>query len=198
MPIDNPQLREKLRAGDREAIQLVVHTYLEQVLRTARGAGLGLDRAEDVTQETFVTFIEKAPSFDGRSHVRTWLFGILYRKILEAHRADKRQDQMDDIDEVVERRFKTDGGWLRPPQPVDTELNNAELRQQIEDCLENVPIRQQLAFVLREVEDFSMNEIGEILQLTRSNLGVALHRGRNRLRECLEAKGLGGSSHAEV
>jgi DNA-directed RNA polymerase specialized sigma24 family protein len=55
-----------------------------------------------------------------------------------------------------------------------------------------------MAFMLREVESFSTPEICKILQVTRTNLGVLLHRVRNRLRECIEAKGLRSSYDAEL
>ncbi len=47
-----------------------------------------------------------------------------------------------------------------------------------------------MAFVLREVEELGTEEICKILDVTRTNLGVLLHRVRMRLRECLETKGL--------
>ncbi len=47
-----------------------------------------------------------------------------------------------------------------------------------------------MAFVLREIEGMDTQEICKILEVTRTNLGVLLHRVRNRLRECLEAKGI--------
>ncbi|PJA74060.1 hypothetical protein CO151_11880 [bacterium CG_4_9_14_3_um_filter_65_15] len=59
------------------ALDAVVHAYLPQVLRAARGAGLAAQRAQDVTQSVFLTFIQSLGRFEGRSHVRTWLFGIL-------------------------------------------------------------------------------------------------------------------------
>ena len=77
---EDPDLAAQVRAGDRTAIQTVVETYLAQILRAARGAGLDPQQAEDVTQATFMTFIEVAPRFEGRSSVRTWLFGILYNE----------------------------------------------------------------------------------------------------------------------
>ncbi len=46
------------------------------------------------------------------------------------------------------------------------------------------------AFVLREFEELGTEEICKILDLTRTNLGVLLHGVRNRLRECLETKGI--------
>ncbi len=75
--LDDPEFLALIRAGAPDAIQTVVQTYLGQILRAARGAGLDAQQAEDVTQETFATFIETAPRFESRSHVRTWLFGIL-------------------------------------------------------------------------------------------------------------------------
>ena len=195
MNIDDPGLAARIRAGDAEVIQAVVQAYLPQILRAARGAGLDPDRAEDVTQATFATFIEKASQFEGRSHVRTWLFGILYRKIAEARRGLQREQKADDIEDVLERRFKPDGTWAHPPQPM--KLYGDEVRQFIEECLEILPTAQRMAFVLREVQELTTEEICKILEVTRTNLGVLLYRGRNWLRECLENKGVRGS-HAEL
>ncbi len=97
---------------------------------------------------------------------------------------------MDDIDEVFERRFDATGKWSAPPLPVDADLHNKEVRREIFACLDAAPLRQSLAFVLREVEDLSTDEICKILGLTSTNLGVMLYRVRNRVRECLEAKGI--------
>ena len=173
-----------------------MHAYLGQILRAARGAGLDPDRAEDVTQATFATFIEKASQFEGRSHVRTWLFGILYRKIAEARRGLQREQRADDIEDVLKRRFKPEGTWANPPQPM--KLYGDEVRKFIEQCLEMLPTAQRMAFVLREVQELTTEEIRKILEVTSTNLGVLLYRGRNRLRECLERKGLEGSHGSDL
>ncbi len=99
---------------------------------------------------------------------------------------------MDDIDDVVEQRFKADGTWVRPPQPADEQFYRAEVKELIEECLEIVPTQQRMAFILREVEDLDTDEICKILEVTRTNLGVLLYRARNSLRECLETKGVRG------
>ncbi len=194
--IDDPDFAERIRQRDAEALQAVTGAYLAQILRAARGAGLDPQRAEDVTQATFATLIEAAPRFEGRSHVRTWLFGILYKKISEARRDEHRAAQLEDIDEVVEKRFAPDGKWAQPPRPVDARLYDAEIRGGIEECLEGLPTKQRMAFILREVEELESNEICKILEVTITNLGVLLYRARNRLRECLEAKGVGGRADA--
>ena len=79
---------------------------------------------------------------------------------------------------------------LDSPRPVDSELYASEVRSEIEGGLDTVPTKQRMAFVLREVEELDTKEICKILEVTRTNLGVLLHRARTRLRECLEPKGL--------
>ena len=180
----------RFRERDPAIIQTLARLYLRQIFRAARGAGLDTPRAEDVVQSTFTTLIETAPRFEGRSHIRTWLFGILYRKIAETRRDITKEQGTDDIDEVIESRFKPNGAWLRPPRPIEAEIEAGEIRKAIATCLEDVLTSQRMAFVLREVEGFSTEEICKILEVTRTNFGVLIYRARNRLRECLEAKGM--------
>ena len=187
---EDPDLAARVRAGNRIAIQTVVETYFPQILQAARGAGLAPQEAEDVTQATFTTFVEAAPRFEGRSSVRTWLFGILYKKIAEARRARQRERQMEEIDEAFESRFGASGKWSTPPQPVDTDLHHKKVETEIFICLDAAPLRQALAFILREVEELSTEDICNVLGVTRTNLGVMLHRIRNRVRGCLESKGV--------
>ena len=153
-------------------------------------AGLAPQDAEDVTQATFATFIESAPRFEGRSSVRTWLFGILYKKIAEARRAGQRDRQNEELDEGFERRFDARGQWSTPPRPIDTVLHQKEVETEIFTCLDAAPLRQSLAFILREVEQLSTEDICHVLGVTRTNFGVMIHRIRNRVRDCLEAKGV--------
>ncbi|RMH22327.1 MAG: sigma-70 family RNA polymerase sigma factor [Acidobacteria bacterium] len=192
--LDGPGVAEGIRARNPQVIQAVIRTYLPQVRRAARGAGLAPDQADDVVQETFTTFVETAPRFQGRSHVRTWLFGILYRKIAERRRHLDREQRMDDVDDVIESRFDVAGSWSQPPRPADSALLDREVRKQIEKCLDTCTTRYRMAFLLREVEGLSTREICEILDVTATNLGVMLYRVRNRLRECLEAEGAWGKT----
>jgi RNA polymerase sigma-70 factor (ECF subfamily) len=186
--LDDPDLAGRIRQMDRGALAAVVDAYLDQVVRAARGAGLDRQQAEEVAQNTFATFIETAPRFEGRSHVRTWVFGILYRKIQEARRGFAKDRRIDDIDEVFESRFDPTGSWSQPPQGPADDLFAKEARQEIGDCLEAAPDQQRMAFLFREVDGLSTQEICKILEVSATNLGVMLYRVRNRLRDCLETK----------
>ncbi len=147
-----PEFLDLLQARDEAALHRLVKTYLPQILRAARGAGLSPQNAEDVCQITFVTFIQKIDAFEGRSHVRTWLFGILYRKISEMRRTASREGSAESIEEVMESRFKTDGHWQRPPRDTDMAAYEREVREHLADCLEGLTTDQRIAFTLREVE----------------------------------------------
>lgn len=183
-----PDFLTRLKARDPATLRPLVHQYMPQLLRAARGAGLTAQNAEDVTQNVFLTFLEKIETFEGRSHVRTWLFGILYRKISEMRRSAQKESAAEDIDDVMEHRFKADGMWQKPPRQADVPAYEAEVRQHLDDCLENITTDQRLAFMLREVEEMDTNEICRVMAVSRSNLGVLLFRGRNLLRECLEKR----------
>jgi len=183
---NDPGFAARIREKDGEAIRAVVHAYLPHIMRAARGAGLNQERAEDVTQETFKTFIETSERFEGRSHVRTWVFGIFYRKVQEMRRDAQKEERGEDIDEIMESRFDDRGMWSRPPRHADHDIHDAEIAEHIEGCMEPLPDTQRLAFVLREVEGLASEEICNTLDVSRTNLGVLLYRARNALRECLE------------
>jgi RNA polymerase sigma-70 factor (ECF subfamily) len=187
-----PEFLALLRSRNEAAMQRMVNTYLPQILRAARGAGLNLQNAEDVCQSTFVTFIEKIDEFEGRSHVRTWLFGILYRKISEMRRSASREGSAESIDQIMEDRFKTDGHWQQPPRGADMATYEGEVRKHLANCLEGISTDQRMAFVLREVEELDTQEICLTMEISRSNLGVLLYRSRNLLRECLEKRNIRG------
>jgi RNA polymerase sigma-70 factor (ECF subfamily) len=187
-----PEFLDLLRTRDEDALQRLVNAYLPQILRAARGAGLNPQNAEDVCQSTFVTFIEKIEDFKGRSHVRTWLFGILYRKISEMRRSASRESGAESIDQVMETRFKMDGHWQKPPRGSDAATYESEVREHLADCMDGITMDQRMAFVLREVEELDSEEICRTMDISRSNLGVLLFRGRNLLRECLENRNIRG------
>lgn len=187
-----PKFLTLLKSRDEIAMQEFMTAHLPQIFRAARGSGLNEQNAEDVTQNTFITFMEKIGEFEGRSNVRTWLFGILYHKISETRRFAQREGQSDDIEDVMESRFKTNGFWASPPQDADKETFNREIRLHLEECLDGVTTEQRMAFLLREVEEMGSDEICQTMDITRSNLGVVLFRSRNKLRECLEQRSIEG------
>ena len=193
---ERPEWTTGLQRMDPAIVAEVIHECVPALLRTAQAAGLSMDRAEDVVQDTMVVFLRRAHEFDGRARVSTWIHGILLRKIQEERRIIHRDDDREDIDAVMEARFDHEGSWVRPPCGPGDDLARSEVQRLVRACLEDVPDRQRVAFTLREVEGFETDEICKILDVSANNLGVLLFRARNRLRECLESRGVEGSGDA--
>ena len=180
---------ERLRARDPDALAEAVHAHARPLFRAARALGFPPPEAEDLVQDVLATFLERLDAFEGRSQLRTWLFGILHRKALERRRAASVDQRTDPIDEVFESRFDASGAWVRPPADLERLLLSKELGEMIRGCMEGLPASQREAFVLREVEGFDTPEICKILEVSATHFGVLIHRARARLRECLESKG---------
>ena len=188
----NASFAARIRSGDTDALADVVRTYRPQIYRAGLGAGLDRWEAEDLAQDTLHVFLESASRFEGRSHVRTWLFGIFYRKLREFRRRHRRDLDLENIDEVFESRFREDGRWARPPRAPLRRLLDGELSEKIAKCLDEVPEKHRLALQLSDSKELGASEICNVLGVSATNLRVMLHRLRNRMRECLEAMGMIG------
>lgn len=180
---------ERLRRHDPEALAEAVREHARPLMRAAKGMGFPGPEAEDLIQDVFTTFLERLDRFEGRSQLRTWLFGILHHKVMERRRASLVDDRMDSIDETFESRFDQHGKWARPPADIERLMLSKEIGEVIQECMKGLPASQREAFVLREVEELETAEICKILEVTVTNIGVLMHRARIRLRECLEGKG---------
>lgn len=186
----NRQFLEGLRKGDPHAWEDVVDDYLPQLLRAGRGLGFSSDESRDLAQSVFVAFMEGIGRFEGRAHIRTFLFGIFYNKVAERFRTIKKERVHDPIDEIMEARFEKSGAWREPPVGIEREVLSAEIGRIIERGLETIPRAQRLVFHLREIEGLATSEICKRMKITPNHLGVLLFRARNRLREIVENQGL--------
>lgn len=182
-----------LKKRDREAVSEVVKEHAGDLLRAAFGMGLKQVDAEEMVSETFSTFLDVLDRFKGRSSVRTFLFGILYRKAMERGRKKSRELATDPVDTVFEWRFNSWGRWSAPPRGPDEDALNQETADLIAVCMKGLTDTQRAAFHLKEVERESNADICNILEVTDTNLRVLLYRARIKLRECIEQKWEGGA-----
>jgi len=189
--LTGPDLIARLRNRDPDLLASLVAEHTQPLYRAARGMGFREDEAEDLVQDVFTTFLGSLEHFEGRSKLRTWLFGILHNKSMEHFRKKQQDQRHDQIDELFESRFDGEGKWSAPPRDLLRLLESKILGEAIDQCLEALPPAQRSVFVLREMEGLETGEICKILDVTVTNLGVLTHRARIRLRECLEGRGWG-------
>jgi len=179
---------QKIKDRDHDKLELLVRNYTTALYRCALGLGFDSNNANELVQQTWTTFYDVVHKFEGRSHIRTYIFGILYNKASEARRQDYRIDHNDPIEDILESRFDENGSWKVPPKSPEEFLMASQSLDIIEECMGKLPSVQKMAFCLKEVEGHKTNDICETLGISISNLGVLLFRARNRLRECIERK----------
>jgi len=177
-----------LRQKDPAVLSKIVNDYSDALLCASWGLGWRGTDAEDLVQETFVTFVQSCDRFEGRSTVKTYLFGILYNKTLEKRRDVQREQATDPIDDVFEERFGYWGIWRTLPRGPEEESQSKETLAMIEACVQALPTPQRMAFFLREVEHETTETLCNILDVSVTHLGVLLFRARNKVRECVQKK----------
>jgi RNA polymerase sigma-70 factor (ECF subfamily) len=172
----------------------LVDLYTDNLLRAAFSLGFPEIEAEELVQATFVAFLSARDRFEQRSKVLTYLFGILYNKARETRRYLGRHESIDKaVDDTFESHFDAEEHWNQTSMDAMTEVEKKAQTSAIgvllQECLEGLTAAMRMAFTMKEVEGMDSDTICLALGLSTSNLGVTLFRARNKLRECLMAKG---------
>jgi RNA polymerase sigma-70 factor (ECF subfamily) len=195
------QIVAALRAGDERTFRDLFERSYPMMKRVARGYVSCEAVAEEVVQDTWMAIVTGIERFEGRSALGTWMFSILTNQA-KTHSARERRAlpfssvAPADVEEpaVDPDRFQNDdeawpGHWATPPRPwqkPERRLLSLETRDQLREALAQLPERQRLIVVLRDIEGLSAEEVCNLLKLSQENQRVLLHRGRSRLRAFLE------------
>lgn len=178
---------EALRAGDRAEFSRLVEAYSGKLYRLALKMLGNQQDAEDILQETFIKAYRHLNTFDGRSHLSTWLYRIATNEALMKLR--KKRPETVSIDEPLE----TMEGEQEPLQIVDwcclpeDELTSTEVRKYIDAAVGRLPESLRVVFLLRDIEDLSTLETAQTLGLSEEAVKTRLSRARMRLREELSS-----------
>ncbi len=132
-------------------------------------------------------------NFEGHSSVRTWLTGILKHKIIDHFRTNNREQPAEDIQSLVESTdelFDHKGNWKVGPAEWSVNptmlYERKEFRNVLSSCLSEISSRLASAFVLREMDGLTTEEICKVLDISSTNLWGILHCARMHMRRCLE------------
>ena len=198
------ELIARLRRGDEGAFDELVNKNHGALTRMAMGYVADREVAEEVVQDTWMAVIEGLGRFEGRSSLRTWIFGILIHKAKDRGVREKRHTTFSDFesldddneDAVDPARFYQSGEWAGhwalPPQPWDDQTPEKLLasRQAVEAmsrAIEQLPSTLKNVLILRDLEGVEAKEVCMLLKITETNLYVRLHRARERVRQVVEA-----------
>jgi len=196
-------LLARLRQGDEGAFDELVTRHHSALIRMAMGYVADREVAEEVVQDTWMAVIEGLDRFQGRSSLRTWIFGIMIHKAKDRGVREKRHTNFSSFESLDEEsddmidpsRFHQSGEWAGhwafPPQPWDDQTPEKLLASQqavnaMNKAIEALPQTLKDVLILRDVEGVEAKEACDILKISETNLYVRLHRARERVRQAVE------------
>ena len=136
--------------------------------------------------------LKSKDNFKGEATERTWLESILKRKIIDHYRKVNSAKGQKEVRMNFYEEGKKKGNWIeeRVPQAwgndAEKKIENSELKDALDACINNLPEKYRMVFLLKTVQKYETEEICNELGITASNLWVIIHRARMQLRNCME------------
>lgn len=171
------------RYGDPAAFEEVYGRFAEMVFALALRMSGDREEAADLSQETFLRVYRHLGRFRGRSSLKTWIYSVTVnccRSKLGRRRRRRLERPVADrpvrLEEVADERAG----------PEQRALGH-DLGRRLTAAIAELPLAFREAVVLRDVHGLSYAEIGEILGVRIGTVRSRIARGRERLRQRLEA-----------
>jgi len=176
---DDRELVRWAQAEDKEAFEELIRRHQHRVFAVAGGILRRREDVEDIAQQVFIKAYYSLKRFDQRAAFSTWLYKITVNECWDLLRKKKVRPLVyeADLSEEQARRIITSEEEGAGPDISE----RLEARQRVERLLEGLDERDRLMLILKEVEGFSIEEIGKVLDLNANTVKVRLFRARRRV-----------------
>jgi RNA polymerase sigma-70 factor (ECF subfamily) len=181
-------LAQATARGDQVAFETLMRRYNGKLFRIARAILKDDTEAEDALQEAYILAYRNIGDYRADAQLGTWLTRITINQALMRLRKQKRErvvipfatgqtaDGMTDRGEVADERAEL----------PSAAAHRAEIRRILERRIDELPDAFRTVFVMREVEDMTVQETAECLSLPAATVRTRLFRARAMLREALQ------------
>jgi len=175
--------------GDPEAFEELVRRHQKKMLNVAYRMLGNYDEACEVVQDAFVSAYTHIADFEGRSGFSTWLCSIVIN--LSKNRLKQLKSRLNLEPVSIDDPVSTEEGFLRiepasgAQSPLE-ELEKKELQSRVQGCINRLEADFRAVLVLRDIEGFSYDEIGDALKIPSGTVKSRLFRARDTVRDCLK------------
>ncbi len=169
-------LIERCLVGDQQAWDQIVKQHWRKVFNLAYKFVGRHDEAEDLTQDIFVKIFKALRTFDRRANFQTWLISISRNLCIDHYRSirKERQTMARDVD-------ASELSPITPERGPLAQLEQLDLKDLIRRALAELPESLRTAVVLRDLQEFSYQEIADQLKLPEGTVKSRINRGRLEL-----------------
>jgi RNA polymerase sigma-70 factor (ECF subfamily) len=185
--LDQAGLVRLAQAGDREAFRAIMQQGNQRLFRIARGVVGDDAEAEDVLQEAYARAFAAIAAFRGDAHILTWLTRIVLNEARDRVRRRRATVDLDQIEqaqqaEVIPFPNTVAFGGGSP----EADAARRQIRGLIERAVDDLPTPFRIVFIMRDIEECSIEETAANLQLKPETVKTRLHRARRLLRQALD------------
>jgi RNA polymerase sigma-70 factor (ECF subfamily) len=184
--IDDASLAQRVAARDTAAFELLMRRYNRRLYRLARSMLRDAAEAEDALQDAYLAAYQSIASFRGDASLGTWLSRVVANQCLARIRRQARRDNIVPIVSIAgDPDEEGEPMAFDPIETPDRALVRAELRAVLERKLDELPEAFRTVFVLRCVEELSVEETAQTLNIPEATVRSRHFRARSLLREAL-------------
>ncbi len=181
------ELLRSMRAGQSAAYAALMRRNNQRLYRLARGILRNDAEAEEVVQESYVRAFTHLDGFKGESSLATWLARIVINEALGRLR---RHRPTVDIDDVADDLSSEDGmaGMSREEPSPERAAARREIQRAVESAVDTLPPAFRAVFILRAIEQMSIEETAACLGIPSETVKTRFHRANRLLRQALSVQ----------
>jgi RNA polymerase sigma-70 factor (ECF subfamily) len=171
---DHALIRQSIQ-GDLTAFRRLVERYQPYVYSLAFRSLLHRQEAEDIVQDTFIKVWLNLRFFDFRGKFTTWVYRIVVNLSIDRL---KSKNRMADYQSLATENNKD---WINQQDEMK-KLEEKDLAEHIKMLSDHLSPKQRLVFILRDLQDLSIEEVCQIMQLSEGSVKTNLYHARNAIR----------------
>jgi len=185
--LTDPELAQRISAGDKQAFELLMRRHNQILYRTARSILKDEAEAEDAVQEAYLLAYRGMSGFRGDAKLSTWLVRIVVNEAIARARRRKRGAEIIQLSGETQEDSEAAEGNMNETLPEQPEgaAQRAQTRRLLESKIDELPDAFRTVFVLRALQELSVEESAAALGIPEATVRSRFFRARGLLREAL-------------
>jgi len=170
----------EIQSNDEADFRQVYQTVFPMLMKVVYHITNNQDLAEEICQEAFIRYYDKAMSFPSEDEAKYWLIRV--SKNLAINQVKRKAREIGMVEKL--KKFPD----TSPIKDGAQALVEQETRKEVQSAIASLPEKFRLVIVMKEYTDMDYKEIAKTLHISESNVKVRVYRARKMLEEALGPK----------
>lgn len=186
---EDSELISLCKKGDLSAFEALVNKHQKRIFNIAYRMTGDYDDACEIVQDAFVSAYRNIRNFEEKARFFTWLYAIVINL------AKNRLKQLKSLSKYgcssIDDPIATDDGEIKlelasnEPSALER-LEEKDIQERVQECISRLDIEYRDIIILRDIQGFSYDEIGNMLKIPEGTVKSRLSRARENIKDCLK------------